>query len=330
MLSWRAATGWPSTSARISTPSPYSASHGARMNTARHRPFDLRRSRGPPRSERIWRPNALRTHSVSMQPRCSRSSMIIPAQVPSTGLPLRHERAQRVAEPFALDAERHRRRLAARHHQPVEPVEVGGHADLAHLGAEALQHLGMRFEVALQGENADYQPRLASSWPLFELARLERLHRHAEALGRVRDALRVPEVRGRLDDRRRARGRVLGLEDARADEHALGAELHHQRRVGRGGDAAGAEQRRPAACRPRPRPAHEIERRLQLLGRGRELHVVQRTAGGGSTRGSRAGGARPRRCRRCRPRPWSGSSPRPRRSGAAPRPGWSRRTRTGP
>ena len=35
MLSWRAATGWPSTSARTSTPSPCSAIHGARMNTAR-------------------------------------------------------------------------------------------------------------------------------------------------------------------------------------------------------------------------------------------------------------------------------------------------------
>ncbi len=91
--------------------------------------------------------------------------MIIPAHVPSTGLPVRDERPQRVAEPLALDAERHRRRLAARHHQPVEPLEVGGHADLAHVGAEALQHLGVRFEVALEGEDADrtYQPRLASS-----------------------------------------------------------------------------------------------------------------------------------------------------------------------
>ena len=81
--------------------------------------------------------------------------MIIPAHVPSTGLPARTNAAQRVAEPFALDAERHRRRLAARHHQPVQPLEVGRHADLAHLGAEALQHLRVRFEVALKGEDAD-------------------------------------------------------------------------------------------------------------------------------------------------------------------------------
>ena len=43
-----------------------------------------------------------------------------------------HELAQRVGEPLALDAERHRRRLAAGHDQPVEPVEIARHADLAH------------------------------------------------------------------------------------------------------------------------------------------------------------------------------------------------------
>ena len=38
-------------------------------------------------------------------------------------------------------------------------------------------------------------------------------------------------------------GGLLALEDARTDEDRLRAELHHQRRVGRGGDAAGAEHR---------------------------------------------------------------------------------------
>src|SRR5215207_3558391 len=75
---------------------------------------------------------------------------------------------------------------------------------------------------------------------LLELARLQRRHRRAEALGRAGDPLGVVEVGGRLDDRGGAGGGVLGLEDARAHERALGAELHHQRGVGRGGDAAGA------------------------------------------------------------------------------------------
>jgi hypothetical protein len=58
--------------------------------------------------------------------------MIIPAQVPSTGAP-----------------ERTKSRSAAGHHQPVEPVQIGGHADLAHVGAEAAQHLRVGLEVSL-------------------------------------------------------------------------------------------------------------------------------------------------------------------------------------
>jgi hypothetical protein len=60
-------------------------------------------------------------------------------------------------------------------------------------------------------------------------------------------------------------GGVVALEDARADEHGLGAELHGERGVGRGGDATGAEQRhrQPAglgiSCTRR-------QRGLQLLG----------------------------------------------------------------
>ena len=143
---------------------------------------------------------------VVRQPRCSRSSMIIPAQVPSTGVPARDELAQRLGEALALDAERHRRRLAAGDHQPVEAVEVGGHAHLAHVGAEAAQHARVRLEVALQREHADerhgaHQPRLARSCRSSSLRDLERDHRRAEPSRGARDALGVREVRGRLDDR---------------------------------------------------------------------------------------------------------------------------------
>ena len=154
-------------------------------------------------------------------------------------------------------------------------------------------------------------------------------HRLAEAAGDLGDHVGVVVERGRLDDRGGALGRVARLEDARADEHALGAELHHHRRVGRGGDAAGGEQhdrqlagrgdlgdqlvRAPAAPWPR--------RTARRLGRRGEPADARP--------GSCACAWWPRRRRRCRPRPWSGSSPRPRRSGAAPRRGWSRRRRTG-
>ena len=43
---------------------------------------------------------------------------------------------------------------------------------------------------------------------------------------------------GGLDDRLAALGRVAGLEDAGADEHAVHTQLHHQRRVRRSCQAA--------------------------------------------------------------------------------------------
>ena len=78
------------------------------------------------------------------------------------------------------------------------------------------------------------------------------------------------EVRRRLDDRPRAALGVLGLEDPRADEVALGAELHHQRGVGGGRDPAGAEERdgQPAALGDL---ADDLERSPVLLRGAREL-----------------------------------------------------------
>ena len=60
------------------------------------------------------------------RPRCSRSSMISPAHEPSTGRPEAASSRSGSAEPLALDAERHRRRLAARDDSPSRPVEVRG------------------------------------------------------------------------------------------------------------------------------------------------------------------------------------------------------------
>src|SRR4051795_4744867 len=44
---------------------------------------------------------------------------------------------------------------------------------------------------------------------------------------------------------------VAGLKEAGAHDPALGAELHHHRRVGRGGDAAGGEQDDGQLAQPR-------------------------------------------------------------------------------
>src|SRR4051794_22063453 len=51
-------------------------------------------------------------------------------------------------------------------------------------------------------------------------------HRLAQALGDLDQDGRVLVMRRGFDDGRRAAGRIAGLEDARADEDALGAELH--------------------------------------------------------------------------------------------------------
>ena len=68
-----------------------------------------------------------------------------------------------------------------------------------------------------------------------------------------------------------ARGERVGrLEDARADEDAVGAQLHAQRRIRRGGDPAGGERDNGQAP-VLGHPADELERRLQLLRLGVEL-----------------------------------------------------------
>src|SRR5436190_5183684 len=74
----------------------------------------------------------------------------------------------------------------------------------------------------------------ADRQPLALGDRLDRdaLHRAPEALRDLGDDLGVLEVRGGLDDGVGHPRRILALEDARADEHALRPQLHHERRVG--------------------------------------------------------------------------------------------------
>ena len=86
---------------------------------------------------RTTRP-AARTRSgaraTSTRPRWSRSSTIIPAQVPKTGPA---KRAHRLVEAVEAHQARERRRLAARDHEAVEAVELLGLAHLDDVGAEA-------------------------------------------------------------------------------------------------------------------------------------------------------------------------------------------------
>src|SRR4051812_38268670 len=89
------------------------------------------------------------------------------------------------------------------------------------------------------------------------------------------DALRILEVGRCLDDSPGATVGILRLEDPGTDEVALGAQLHHERRVGRRRDAAGAEQRHGKPARLGDL-AHNLHRRAELLGLGAELLAFRR------------------------------------------------------
>ena len=65
------------------------------------------------------------------------------------------ELADRLVEAVEAHQPRERGRLAARDHEPVEPVELLGLAHLDDLRAEPAQHRRVLAEVALHGENTD-------------------------------------------------------------------------------------------------------------------------------------------------------------------------------
>ena len=65
------------------------------------------------------------------------------------------EAPHRLLEPVEPHQPRDRRRLAARDHEPVEPVELCRQAHLDDVRAEPTQHRPVLAEVALEGEDAD-------------------------------------------------------------------------------------------------------------------------------------------------------------------------------
>ena len=159
----RAATGWPSTLARISTPVAVLLDP---RRADEHRADRLALEVG----ELELRLEGVHLAAERVAPRDDvHDAEVLAVEHDQPGARAEHRRAgggelaQRLGEALALDAERHRRRLAARQDEPVEPVEVRRDAHLTHVGAERAQDARVRGEPALEGEDADYQPRLASS-----------------------------------------------------------------------------------------------------------------------------------------------------------------------
>ena len=310
----RTSTGSPSSSASTSTPGPSSCTRGARMKTpcsGRSR----RRARGRPRS---WRPgDRTRCGRPRGRPRrgALRSSTIIPAQVPRTApgneriaSSSPYSRASRMivvdsppgmtspSRPSSCSGSRtsttRPRGRAARRRAPETLPGARAHRS-AEISPSPRK---CRCALACTPPTPDpaprwahYQPRASSS--CFGERRGRRCRPSARPAPRTRrEDLGVGVVRRRLDDRLRAACTSSAqpsfvvlvaprLEDAGADEDTVRAELHAQRRVGRRGDAARGEgdHRQAPVLRD---PAHELDRRAELLRLGKELVLAQRAAGG--------------------------------------------------
>ena len=108
-------------------PGPTSSTHGARMKTACTGSASPANARSPSK-ESTCRPNALRRTVTSSPPIVSwpgtpssirSASRIIPAQVPNAGIPSAIRLPQRLEQVEGPGQLGHRRRLAARQHQPV-------------------------------------------------------------------------------------------------------------------------------------------------------------------------------------------------------------------
>ncbi len=139
-------------------------------------------------------------------------------------------------------------------------------------------------EVALETEDADARglcSTTAADGKTFggrDRLKSETLHRLAETARHLGDELRVGVVRRRLDDGLRALGWIARLEDPRAHEVALGAELHHERPSA--GVAMPPAQKRTTgsfcsfANTPHEIDGHAVLRRL--LGQLVLVHVLQR------------------------------------------------------
>ena len=192
---------------------------------------------------------------------------IIPAQVPKSGAPAaarsrigwrRPQRSMRrrivVLSPPGRTRPSMSSRSAGRRTSTASTPIGAQRRDVLGEGALDCQDTDLHGAGSRARRRRAYQPRTASRSSSGMASIAMPAHRRAEALGDLGDDLRVVEVGRRLDDGVGHPRRVLALEDAGADEHALGAQLHHQRRVGRGADAAGDEvhDRQPAVSRRRP------------------------------------------------------------------------------
>src|SRR3990172_1938003 len=287
----RTATMCPSSSvASTSTPDPTRSTIGARMKTPWTGVSPRTGTETSPSKLSSCRPKALRLTVTSMSgntgsspSEISRASRIMPAQVPKIGAPeaassrIGSRSPQRatsfrmvvLSPPGTIRPDTPPRSAGRRNSPPPTPARRRPARCSTKSPCSAstpillgrIPSSGGPVAGALPLPAADRQP-LA----LGDGRDLDAAHRGAQALRDLGDDLRIVEVGGRLHDRIGHTGRVLALEDARADEDTLGPELHHERRVRRRGDAAGDE----VDHRQAPFPGHPGDQLVgspELLGR---------------------------------------------------------------
>src|SRR5579862_2147502 len=287
---WRTATILPVRCSvpRISTFSPTCSTQGARMNTARS---GAASAPSPVSSmscsnESTCRPNAFLRTVMSMPPNvcwpatpsASRSaSMIIPAHDPNAGSP--SAISLRTGSSISKATE-------SRHSvvdsppgmiRPSTRSSSGGRRTgtaVAPASASARRCSGTSPCKARTPTTGRFIPWLPAT-PGVVLVRgqgvqVDADHGLAEAAGDLGHDVGIVVERGGLHDRGGALGRVARLEDPGAHEYALRAELHHQRGVRGGRDAARGEQhhREPPQLRDL---GDQLVRRGEFLGRGEQL-----------------------------------------------------------
>ena len=123
-------------SARISTPGPCRAIHGALMKIARSGAAGETGDVDVCLEARDLPPEGVALGGHVHQAEVLAVEHDQPRARAEHRPAARRELAQRLAQPLALDAERDRRRLPAGDHEPVESLQVRRHAHLAGLGAE--------------------------------------------------------------------------------------------------------------------------------------------------------------------------------------------------
>src|SRR6266576_5656433 len=292
MRSWRRATGCPSCEAITST-SPVLSTSGARMNTPGNvLPLSPSMRRGASKLS-TWRPYPLRRTPMSSRPRpcCSAipsatslASTIMPAQVARVARPPRiasrrgSSRPTRsmsivivvLSPPGSTIPSRPARSSCVRTSRVRAPVASSARTCSAK--APCIARTPMR--GCLLPREAELPASGSEQLVLRDGRDLEAVHRFAKPRRDLGQHLWLVVIGRSRDDRLGTLQGVLGLEDARPDEHAINAQLHHQRRVRRSRDPTGGkvDHRQPAQLLTLD---EHLDRRADLLGFVDKLGMVQ-------------------------------------------------------